>query len=437
MNAYVYLAAAMVLVGGGVFIYLWRKDKAEAAPPPRHDPPPPPRKDAPPPPRPKSQAAKSAEQVFRETFPGVRVPPPQFKPFALRAEACQLRDSATGESQPALRFDVGGGVEVTEDLTVDLILTFEDVTEGGAQPVYATQARYQDEQTGQFVLRTTIGKIARPGRPDASWTSVGVVPYANIRAPKSGARTLRISCLAVSSAISGLSVVDARLRGGMLAAATVNFDVSLVRKGYLEQRFARQHAAGLVICLGGAFASRVFRDAARAEPSLRGWMARHLEQMKGEDEAIVAQTRLALEAALTLARDQRADLRVVCRELLAYEVAGMPEAALGLCVEIGRDDERLPADVMVELKALCRELALGLEALQRHAEPGATGAGAEDDEAGAKLLGLELSWDSRRIRRHLLDQFMKWNTRHPRDAAEREQIHRRLEAIAKLRQRYL
>lgn len=115
----------------------------------------------------------------------------------------------------------------------------------------------------------------------------------------------------------------------------------------------------------------------------------------------------------------------------------MPEAALGLCVEIGRVDARLPADVMVELKALCRELALGLEALQRHAEPGATGVGTEDDEAAAKLLGLELSWDSRRIRRHLLDQFMKWNTRHPRDAAEREQIHRRLEAIAKLRQRYL
>lgn len=437
MNAYVFLAAAMVLAGGGLYLYLWRKDKAEAAaPPPRHDPPPPPRKDAPPP-RPKSASAKSAEQVFRETFPGVRVPPPKIQPFALRAEACQLRDSTTGESQPGLRIDVSGGVEVAEDLTVDLILTLEDVTESGAQPVYATQARYQDEQTGQFVLRTTIGKVTRPGRPDSGWTSVGVVPYANIRAPKSGARTLRLSCLAVPSAISGLTVVDARLRSGMLAAATANFDVSLVRKGYLEQRFARQHAAGLVVCLGAAFAYRLYRDAARAEPFVRAWMARHLEQMKGEDEGLVAQTRLALEAALAMAREQRADLRVVCRELLAYEVAGMPEAALGLCVEIGRVDERLPADVMVELRALARELSLGPAALQRHADAGLTGDGANEDQADATLLGLDLAWDSRRIRRHLLDQFMKWNTRHPKDTAEREQINRRLEAIAKLRQRYL
>jgi hypothetical protein len=32
---------------------------------------------------------------------------------------------------------------------------------------------------------------------------------------------------------------------------------------------------------------------------------------------------------------------------------------------------------------------------------------------------------------------MKWNSRHPRDAAEREAINRRLEAIARIRQRYL
>ena len=338
--------------------------------------------------------------------------------------------------QQGLHIDVSGGIEVGEDLAVDLIVTMEDVTEGAAHAVYGTRDRYQDEQTGLFVLRTGIGKITRPGRPDSGWTSVGVIPLTNIRAPKSGGRTLRLSCLAVPSSISGLSMVDARLRAGMLAAATVNLDVMLTCKGYVEQRFARQNTAGLVVCLSFAFATHAFRDAHRAESFARGWMDRHLAQMKGEDEGLVAQTRVSIEAAFAMARVTKTDLVVACRELLAYEVAGMPQAALSLCVAIGRVEERIPADVMIELKALCRELGLGLEELNRHAAVGNEGR-ADDDQECATLLGLDLGWDSKRIRRYLLDQFMKWNSRHPKDTTECETITRRLEAIAKLRQRYL
>ena len=432
MNVYAYIAAAMVLAGVGVYLYLWRKDKAEETPPP-----PPLREDPRPPPASKSSAPKSAEQVFTETFPGVRVPPPTFQPFRLRAEGCQLRDSTKGEMQPGLRIDVSGGIQVGSDLVVDLIVTMEDVTEGGAQPVYATLDRYQDEQTGQFVLRTGIGKVARPGRPDSGWTSVGLIPFANIRAPKSGGRTLRLSCLAVPAAISGLSVVDERLRSGMLAAATVNFDVIILRKGYVEQRFARQNAAGLVVCLGFAFALHMFREAGRAEPHVRDWMARHLAEMKGEDESFVSQTRQSIEAAYAMARNSKTQLRVACRELLAYEVAGMAEEGLALCAHIARGDDGIAGDVMIELKALCRELGLGLDELHRHSAADDREGGVADDQECAGLLGLDLTWDTKRIRRHLLDQFMKWNSRHPRDAEERELIARRLDAVAKLRQRYL
>jgi hypothetical protein len=50
MNVYVYIAAAMVLAGVSVYLYLWRKDKADAAPPP-------PLQDAPPPPPPSDHFA--------------------------------------------------------------------------------------------------------------------------------------------------------------------------------------------------------------------------------------------------------------------------------------------------------------------------------------------------------------------------------------------
>ncbi len=435
MNTYAIIALGLVVLGSGVYLYLLWKETAEDAPPP----PPPPRAERRPPPPPASppKSSKTAEQVFRETFPGVRFEPISSKPFRVRAEACQLRDKKSGEEQAGFRIDVSGGIEVAGETIVDLIVTMEDVSDGSSRPVYATLEKYQDEQTGQFVLRSSLGKVSFPGRPDSGWTSVGVVPFTNIRAPKSGRRTLRVSCMAVPSSVSGLSVIDERLRAGLFAAATTQLDVSLVRKGYVEQRFARQNAAGLVVCLGHAFAARVRRDALLAEPVIRSWMRRHLDQLKGEDASLVARTQASLEAAATMAQRARSDLRVVCRELLTWEVAGMPQEALALCVQLGRVDDVVAPEVMAELKGLCRELNLGLEELNRHVDASKAGEGASRDQEYAKLVGLDLGWDSGRIRRHLLDQFMKWNSRHPKDAAERDMITRRLEAIAKLRQRYL
>lgn len=443
MNAYVYIAA-IILAGVGVYLYLWRKDKAEAAPrPPREDtpprPPPPPRaKHCPQPPsspQAKPPSSKRAEQDFLEALSGVRFSPISSKPFRMRAEACLLRDKKTGGEEPGFRIDVSGGIEVAVESIVDLVVTMEDVSDGSSQPVYATMEKYQDDQTGQFVLRSTLGKVSSPGRPDSGWTSVGVVPLANIRAPKSGKRTLRLSCAAVPAELAGLTVIDERLRAGMLAAATTQLDVMLVRKGYVEQRYARQNAAGLVVCLGYAFAGRLRRDPTQPGLVIKAWMRRYLEQLKGEDVRLVAQAQASLEAAVVMCRGTWPELGVACRELLAYEVAGMPQEALALCVEVGRVDGAVSSEVMAELKGLCRELSLGLEELRRHID--AANEGADRDQEHAELVGVDLGWDARRIRRHLLDQFTKWNSRHPKDAAERAIITRQLEAIAKLRQRYL
>jgi len=438
MNTYAIIAVVLVVLGSGAYLYLLWKEKSERAAPP---PPPPPRNERCPPPPPPPVArpgpSKTSAQAFRTASPGVRVEPLSSRPFRVRAEACLLRDKKTGEEQPGFRVDVSGGVEVAVETVVDLVVTCEDISDGSSQPVYATQEKHQDEQTGQFVLRSTLGRASFPGRPDSGWTSVGVVPFANIRAPKSGRRVLRLSCVAVPSDIARLTVVDERLRAGLLAAATTQFDVLLVRKGYVEQRFARENAAGSVVCLGYAFAARVRRDALLAAPATRSWMRRYLEQMKGEDARLLEQVRTSMEAAVAMAVGSKSDLRVLCRELLAWDVPGMPQEALALCVEIGRIDGAVSSEAMAELKGLCRELGLGAEELHRHVDASTVGAGAGRDQEYAELVGLDLGWDSRRIRRHLLDQFMKWNARHPKDAAERAMITRRLEAIARLRQRCL
>lgn len=386
---------------------------------------------------PKAPSPKSAEQIFKEAFPGLRVSPPPISPFRVRAEACELRDKATGERQPGFRIDVCGGFEVAHEVITDLVITLEDVTEKTEQQVYATRPRHQDAQTGLFVLRTTVGKVSPPGRIDRGWTSVGVVPFVNLRAPKSGERKLRLSCMAVPASISGMTIVDERLRAGMLAAASVTFDVTLTSRGYVEQRFARQNAAGLVVCLAFAFAEKVYGDPQKAKTSAREWMAGCLSKFKGEDDELIESVRQAMEAAFEMSSVKSQDAATLCRELLSCEVPGMASEGLKICVMVGRVDGVVPVRTLGELKRLCGDLGLGLEVLNRHVDGDSAGRAADSDQELARLIGLDLSWDQKRIRRHLMDQFMKWNARHPKSAEEREMISRQLNAIARLRQRYL
>lgn len=435
-----YGAIAVAIIGLFAFPFLHQRKK-RAEPPPVPVQPKPRTRPTPPPPAakstPKPASQKSADQVFREAFPGVRLKPYASKPFCVRAETCELRDKISGEIQSGFRIDVCGGFEVRQDLEVDLVVTLEDVSEGASQQVYATQERHQDEQTGLFVLRTTVGKVSAPGREDSGWTAVGVVPFANIRAPKSGDRTLRLSCLAVPSFLSGLTIVDERLRSGMLAAATVTFDVRLSRKGYVEQRFARQNAAGLVVCLGFAFAVGIGRERQKSAACVQEWMTTHLSHLKGEEEALIERIRLTMQAAYGMAGEARTDADVICRELLAYDVPGMASQGLKLCVDIVRVDGVVPSAALPGLKDICRALDLSLQELHQRIDAGAKERSGDSDQELARLVGLDLAWDPKRIRRHLLDQFMKWNARHPKTAEEREIISRQLEAVARLRKRYL
>lgn len=436
VNLYACLAAFIVAAGLGVFGYLSRAEKPKSAEPP---PSPGPRSETRPPPpeqprpaRPESNARPSPGPAVRRTTKRIAD-----QPFRVRAELVYLMGNGSDRTQGGFRVDVCGDIAVGAETTVDLIITLEDLGEGRVWPVYATQARRRDDQTGQFVLRSTLGKVSPPGRPDSGWTSVGVVSFEDFTAPKAGHRSFRLSCLAVPSGLSQSSLVDDRLRGGLLAATSTTLGVNLVRRGYVEERRDRTKAAGLVLCLAYVFAERGCGDRRRAEAASRRWMEAQLALGSPAHPDAVGFTRATMEAALGLARESVVEPKLLARQLLACGHPDLACDALRLCVEIAKEGEILAAGALAELKQLGQEMGLGPADLRAALDEISPAPEAAADREQAALIGLDLTWDRARIRRHLLAQFMQWNSRHPRNAGERETITRRLEAIARLRQRYL
>jgi hypothetical protein len=61
-----------------------------------------------------------------------------------------------------------------------------------------------------------------------------------------------------------------------------------------------------------------------------------------------------------------------------------------------------------------------------------------DDIRTAMKVGIDAAWDKERIRKHLAEQFMKWNARAPsaKTVEDQARIRSMLEAIAKLKKKY-
>lgn len=371
---------------------------------------------------------KSAKQVFREAFPDLKVSPDPLPavPFAVQLVV----------EKEEIRVDVQGSIPVDTPVILDFVLTLEDVTGAAPERVFATDTRYQDEQTGVYVVRSTLGPVRPPGYRDRGWTALGTIRLSALQTPFSGRRTLRVTCVGMPTESATRPVASQEFRAAILCSAVASVEVDVARRGYVELRRLRERSPGTIVCLAWSFAMAAGYEPARAEAVLRRWMKAQSEQAEEGAGQERMQMAAGLDAALALA--QRGLDRSAATAAIA--AAGIPEAsrqALELCLELavavtGSSNDAYP---------LLRELALGMgveagefaHIMQASADP--------EFHALARLeqeVGLDPTWPKERVSRYLMDQFHKWNARSAiaRNGAEREEIAHRLWVLAKLRQRH-
>ena len=386
------------------------------------------------PPASKATGWKPAREVFAGAFPGVKVPPAGLPPvdFAMRAELCRIPASETGKAKWELRIDVMGSITVAEPCDLDLVVSLEDLTEGPARPVFSGLERYQDERTGMFRLRTSLGALKPPGRPDSGWTTVGTIPLDVLQAPRSGRRQLRLACLGIPGAVSRLSLVDPELIAHRICSASVTMEAELSLIGYVEQRDARLMGAGLVVSLAWALADEEAWELALVLPIVRAWIDRHVAFSQADFPGESAKLKEAMEQSLALSERTSLGLDVVSHQLARVPVAELHYACLRLCIVAGKAAGSFPFKRLVEI---ARALEVPMERLNQLFSEHETAA---DFAALEQELGLSPVWPTDRIRRHLREQFSKWNAQSlfAKSEEQRVKIQRKLDAVARLQQRY-
>jgi hypothetical protein len=392
---------------------------------------------APPSGNPVPAKAKTAAEVFKEAFPEIKVAPQPLPavPFALRVTEVDTSSIRDGRSRPCLRVEVSGSVPLGVATDLALLLTVEDLTTKSVQHVFATVDSLQDDRTGLFVERARLGLIDPPGLRHAGWREIALIPTSFLQAPRSGRRRLRFSCLGVPARNAGVSVIDPLLRSEIHCTAVAEVEADLPAKGYLEEDHDREQAAGMILCVGWGFAHAMGVVEKKVAPVVTAWMTQASSLLGGATDQPSVSLQRVMDGADKLGRSGGVGFVPAWEMLARLHVPEAPLMAFDLCCRIAKAFGG-PPEVAY---ALLRDgaIAMGVEPdeFARLMRTYLAGPAVTSDE---ELVGLDPSWDKERIHRFLREQFGKWNARSggATDLAERRKIAIRLNAIAKLRQKY-
>jgi DnaJ-domain-containing protein 1 len=134
-----------------------------------------------------------------------------------------------------------------------------------------------------------------------------------------------------------------------------------------------------------------------------------------------------------------ADVRSLCARIHKLSLPSVSQSALTLCVDVIAADGELHADELKTVRAIARDLGLDYDKLQSLIDKQFVNSNVTSAQENLEaIVGIDPSWDKERIRKHLADQFMKWNSRAPaaKTVEDQARIRAMLDAVARLKKKY-
>lgn len=349
------------------------------------------------------------------------------EPFGLEAEPCLV---VGPPARPSLRLSYRGQISVSQSLELVLLIGIVDVTDGTPRPVLGTLADHRDEDTGEYRLKSLLGRLSPPGKRHPDWHRLGLVDLSTLQAPFAGLRKLRVYCAGVSAPLAG--VIDPTQDYYHTCWANTTIEAFLPNKGYTELSQSRWVGAGLVVLAALAVSRDEGWRLDGVSSRVGEWMKRHARTQSGQYPEEADGLQRAMEAALEVGGRNSTPSDALIRQLVSLQQSNLNQQLLRLCLAIARDQGGMPPGRMVEL---ARKLEIPDEAWVRlHAE----GMESDDLDALALEVGLDPTWEPARARVFLRKEFAACNARSMlvRTSAERDAIQVRMGHIAKLTRRY-
>ena len=347
--------------------------------------------------------------------------------FSLKTEEA-LRLLPTGFSYYGVRVLCRGTLPWRVSRGCRLVFDVADFNHAVETPVFCYMAGYSDPKNG-------LARHICPDEPPApgvlaEWTELAFLPLSMFIGPKSGLRALSLRC--------GIMPLGGDPADSVWASATV-FKANLELPGYREDPLDKVIVVfSRIVELAMACAAADGVSDAREKEVIQEWIENWAQRMEEEGLECVSRFRGALLAILSSPIRSSFTQELAAVALIEH-AEGKRMEALALCVRVISVDGVLHDKEMKMIEHLSELLVIDRTIMRSLFDKQFASSGiiVRPDNLEA-LVGIDPSWDKERIRQHLAERFMKWNSLSPSAKTTEDQARTRamLDAIAKLRQKY-
>jgi hypothetical protein len=347
--------------------------------------------------------------------------------FSLKTEEA-LRLLPTGFSYYGVRVLCRGTLPWRVSRGCRLVFDVADFNHAVQTPVFCYMAGYSDPKNG-------LARHVCPDEPPApgvlaEWTELAFLPLSMFVGPKSGLRALSLRC--------GIMPLGGDPADSVWASATV-FKANLELPGYREDPLDKVIVVfSRIVELAMACAAADGVSDAREKEVIQEWIENWAQRMEEEGLECVSRFRGALLAILSSPIRSSFTQELAAVALIEH-AEGKRMEALALCVRVISVDGVLHDKEMKMIERLSELLVIDRTIMRSLFDKQFASSGiiVSPDNLEA-LVGIDPSWDKERIREHLSERFMKWNSMAPsaKTTEDQARIRAMLDAIAKLKHKY-
>jgi len=359
-------------------------------------------------------------------------------PFEIRSRRETLENDA---DSVLYEIQARGLFPVSKPTSVISYTTVLDITDDEAKPCLCFIDDLQEETTPCYQFETNLGAF-KPGYGLVDWAKTSAVFTFAIQPPRSGRRKL-MAMVHLFDATMPASIVfgiPTEPDGG-LWAGTTEFVHEFTDPGYEEKRDLRIDAREIAIQLGVCVAMADGELADSEGRTIKACVEKHLSvEPESEREAVKKRYNAAMQSAFDGVKGSDLSIDWLLDRLAEIDDSAASHEAIELCYDIMAADGVAAASELKVLRHIAAKLDLDIEQIEKLHDQAMVTLDAESD-AHASIevsLGIDPGWDNARIKKHLRDEFSKWNSRMSvlTDPTERANAQRMIDMIGEARKRY-
>ena len=359
------------------------------------------------------------------------------KPIEVR-----LHDDDSTDGIEAKEIQVKGLLPIKNSYRLGFMTSVFDDTTDKFEPVISSVDQFQEPHTTAYQHAVEVGPTD-PGIGFISWVRVGVILPQILEPPYGGKRKFAAVLRLVNldnrpSITNGFHAKD---EPGILWQTVLNFEYNVKSKGYVELADSRD--AARAICVKIAVAVAMW-DGTLVESEgriLKTWIEKVLSSASGERrEKLKASLNGALRDSYAAAKKFELSLRDLTKALNDTGDDVTKYEAVELCYDLLAAKGTKSVDEAHIIDLVAKSLDLDLSELEKIRDIKIVGlaAGLSKNASVEQLLGIDPKWEPEAIKRHLRNEFQKWNNRLTAlpEGPERESAQTMLDVISEARKRY-